>query len=151
MHSNGKFEVKSVEPKANDKNPNNVKNDKNLQYFSNFKYSGGYNFVKVKIMKNDKSEEKVCHCYVDLKGVPRGQFIYLMKTMNAKEYTTNAQSEFPLTQLKMSLFLESKKEKAEDQIQKNSDEIDQMKQNFLYSLKKLEKGYVNIYRPNKEV
>ena len=51
----------------------------------------------------------------------------------------------------MSLFLESKKEKAEDQIQKNSDEIDQMKQNFLYSLKKLERGYVNIYRPSKEI
>ena len=82
--------MKSVEPKPKELNPNNVKSDKNLQFFANFKYSGGYNFIKVKIMKNDKSEEKVCHCYVDLKGVPRGQFIYLMKTMNAKEYTTNA-------------------------------------------------------------
>ena len=61
-----------------------------------------------------ESDDKVCHCYIDLRGQQKGKFIYLQKTMNAKEYTNNAESQFPLTQLKLSLFLEQTKEKAED-------------------------------------
>jgi len=86
LHSNGKFEVKSVS-----KNDDDVREDNNLQFFCNFKYAPGFNFLKVKIMKTD-SDDKVCHCYVDLRGQQRGKFIYAQKTMNAKEYTNNAES-----------------------------------------------------------
>ena len=109
LHANGKFEVKSVTKKEDD----SIRSDSALQFFHNFKYHEGYNFVKVKIMKVT-NDEKVCHCYIDIRGHPRGKFIYFQKTMNAKEYTQNAESQFPLTQLKMSLFLEAKKEKSED-------------------------------------
>jgi len=44
-----------------------LKNSGHLQYFSNFKYSTGYNHIKVKIM-NDAGKDKVSHCYADLRG-----------------------------------------------------------------------------------
>ena len=47
--------------------------------------------------------EKVCHCYVDLRGQNRGKFVYITKAMNAKEYTTSPESNFAVTHLKMSL------------------------------------------------
>ena len=70
--------------------------------------------------------------------------------MNAKEYTKNAESTFSLTQLKMSLFLESKKEKTEDHIQHNTEDEETNKMTYLYSLKKYEPGIINIYRSAKE-
>jgi len=90
-----------------------LKNSSTLQYFSNFKYSNGYNHIKVKIM-NDAGKDKVSHCYADLRGYQRGKFIHLQRTMNEKSYTTSPQSEFALAQVKMSMFLESKKEKNAD-------------------------------------
>ena len=69
LHTNGKFEVKSHSK------DNVEKSDSNLQYFHNFKYSQGYNHIKVKIMTVE-TDDKVCHCYVDLRGHQRGKFIY---------------------------------------------------------------------------
>jgi predicted DNA-binding WGR domain protein len=92
LHSNGKFEVKHYSKDDED----SIKTDCNLQYFCNFKYSKGYNHVKVKIVTTE-SESKVCHCYVDIRGQQRGKFIYFQKTMNAKEYTQNPESQFALT------------------------------------------------------
>ena len=93
------------------------------------------------------SDEKVCHCYVDLRSRLRGKFILLTKTMNAKEYTNNAESQFPLTQIKMSLFLESKRDKSEDD-KVESEEV--IKMSYLYSLQKQDKPLINIYRPKNE-
>ena len=56
--------------------------------------------------------------------------------MNAKEYTQNAESQFPLTQLNLSLFLESKKEKSENQLQHNTQDVENMKMTYMYSLQK---------------
>ena len=102
--------------------------------------------MKVKIMTVE-TEDKVCHCYFDLRGQQRGKFIYVQKTMNAKEYTKNPESQFSLTQLKMSLFLESKKERPEDV---GNDAEEEAKMAFLCSLKKYEAPTLNIYRPDKE-
>ena len=63
LHTNLKFEVKDYNKKEDV-----VRNDANLQYFHNFKYSQGYNHIKVKIMKLN-TEDKVCHCYVNLRGL----------------------------------------------------------------------------------
>jgi len=70
--------------------------------------------------------------------------------MNAKEYSKNAESQFSLTKLKMSLFLESKKENIEDHIQHNTEDEETNKLAYLYSLKKYEPGKINIYRSAKE-
>jgi hypothetical protein len=123
--------------------------DSNLQYFENFKYASNYNFIKVKLMKL-KNDVKVGHCYIDLRGYQKGKFIHMLRTMNAKSYTSNAQSSFPLTQLKLSLFLETHKIKAEDQIQQISQDQELLKMNFLYSFMKTERSFVNIYRPQHE-
>ena len=72
LHSNGKFEVK-LPKKGSD--GGSLHTDANLQHFKNFKYTAGYNHIKVKIITAE-TEEKVCHCYVDLRGHQRGKFIY---------------------------------------------------------------------------
>lgn len=64
--------------------------------------------------------------------------------MISKEFTESNQSMFPMTQLKMSLFLESQKDKLE-QI-----EQDPSRQVFLYSMKKYQPNYVNIYQYKRE-
>jgi len=108
IKKDGKFEVKQF---TQEDDPEAIKSGPNLQYYWHLKYSGGYNMIKVKIMSAD-SHDRICHCYLDLHGHQRGKFIYFQRTMNAKEYTQNAESKFSLTLLKVSLFLESKKEKA---------------------------------------
>ena len=70
--------------------------------------------------------------------------------MNAKEYQKNAESQFSLTKLKMSLFLESKKDNVEDNVQHNTEDEETNKMTYLYSLKKYEPGRINIYRSEKE-
>ena len=55
-----------------------------------------------------------------------------------------------MTKLKMSLFLESKKENIEDHIQHNTEDEETNKLAYLYSLKKYEPGKINIYRSAKE-
>ena len=69
--------------------------------------------------------------------------------MNAKDYTQNAQSEFPLTQCKMSMFLENKSGK-QDEVQTNTAEQTSKKMSYLYSLKMIEPGFMNIYHSQKE-
>ena len=86
--------------------------------------------------------EKVCHCYVDLRGQNRGKFIYITKAMNAKEYTISPESNFAVTHLKMSLFLENKKVESELERPTSDDEI---RESIFSSLRKRECGFVNIY------
>jgi len=70
--------------------------------------------------------------------------------MNAKEYTKSPESQVSLTQLKMSLFLQSTTDKAEDRVQQNTEDEETNKLTYLYSLKKYEPGRINIYRSTKE-
>jgi len=70
--------------------------------------------------------------------------------MNAKEYTKSPESQVSLTQLKMSLFLQSTTDKAEDRVQQNTEDEETNKLTYLYSLKKHEPGRINIYRSTKE-
>jgi len=117
----------------------------NLQFFSNFTYSDGYNHIKVNI--NSLSDEKICHCYIDIRGQQRNKFVFFKKTMNSKEYTDNLESNKPTTQIKMSMFLESKRDQADQYA--GEDEITS-KMAYLYSLKKIEPGNINIYKASKE-
>lgn len=51
----------------------------------------------------------------------------------------------------MSVFLESKKDKKEEELkQANNEDIEQQKLVYLYSMKKFEPGYINIYNTQKE-
>lgn len=84
LQSNGKFKVKEHTDLSGDC----VMENDIMQYFQNFKYQAGYNFLKVKIMK-PKSNVKVCHCYIDLRGLQKGKFIHLLKDMNSKDYIQN--------------------------------------------------------------
>lgn len=67
--------------------------------------------------------------------------------MNSKEYTDNLESNKPTTQLKMSMFLESKRDQADQYA--GEDELAN-KMAYLYSLKKIEPGNINIYKGVKE-
>ena len=65
--------------------------------------------------------------------------------MNAKEYTQNPESQFALTQLKMSMFLESKKDLNNEVVDEDTNKLA-----YFYSLNKYEPNLVNIYKFNKE-
>ena len=68
--------------------------------------------------------------------------------MNAKEYTISPESNFAVTHLKMSLFLENKK--AESELDRATSE-DEVKESIFSSLRKRESGFVNIYQSEKEI
>jgi hypothetical protein len=104
----GKFEVKHF---TAEDDQNARMNSENLQYYWHFKYSAGYNMVKVKMMTLDY--QPISKCYIDLHGLQKGRFIHLKKPMNSREITQNGESKFCLTQLKMSLLIQKGKDKTD--------------------------------------
>ena len=51
--------------------------------------------IKVKMMTLDY--KSISKCYIDLHGLPKGQFIHFKKPMNSPEITQNGESKFSMT------------------------------------------------------
>jgi len=122
---------------------NATKSGSQLNFYSNFKYISGTNHILIQLVKTS-TQEKLCHSLVDIRGMPRGKFTKHVKAMQVKDIDYK---QTPLPQLQFSLFLEPKKENVRDDVSARSEKDTST---FINAFRKLEKGIVNIYRPDKE-
>mmetsp|Transcript_5079 Transcript_5079/g.7698 ORF Transcript_5079/g.7698 Transcript_5079/m.7698 type:complete len:106 (+) Transcript_5079:5388-5705(+) len=85
-------------------------------------------------------------CFVDLRGLARSQYLTLSRQLTNKESIKNPESQFALSRLKLTLFLEPKETRdQDDQLEENPEKLQ-----CFNSLKKGERGLVNLYNADNE-